>query len=251
MRGKQANSMKRLLLILIFCMVVFPFNSVNAEVKKEAGYISLKASKTIETEPNKAHISFSVETSAGDSKKAAAANNEISNKIISALKEILTGQTDTITTDNFYIRPNYVYGKDNAKSIKNYTAVNSVAIDTQDIKKIAQIIDTAVSNGATGTNNLSYSYENSSSVCAGVYPQLMKELKEQAADIASAAGTSLDGVKYMSTSCSSNVTLSNRKFYAAKTSTALGGAVDESAQPPVEAGKVKVRAEVNADYYVK
>ncbi len=241
---------KSILALFLICLVIFSVNTADAEVKKAAGYISLNASKTLELEPNRVQISFSVETNASDAQSAVKENNEISNKIITALKTVTNSQGDIIRTNNFSVRPNYLYGKDGVRRIKNYIAVNSVTVNTKDIKNIAKIIDTAIANGANRTDNLSYTYENSASVCQNVYPELMKELKLQASGIASASGASLDGIKSVSTSCSSNMAISNGRFYNMAVAADTGG-VEEAVSTPVEAGKVTVRVSVNADYYVK
>ena len=106
------------LFILILGLILFNISYAKAEVKKDAGYISLSGSKTIEAAPNKAQISFAVETDAADAQSAVKENNEISNKIITALKIVTKPQVDTIKTNNFSVRPNYVYGKDGVRRIK-------------------------------------------------------------------------------------------------------------------------------------
>jgi len=242
--------MKKFLVALAIFAFIFQCGLANAEVKKDAGYISLNASKTKELEPDKAQISFAVETNASDAQKAVSANNEVSNKIISALKTVTNAQTDTIKTNNFSVRPNYNYSK-GEKTIKNYTAVNSVTVDTKDIKKISKIIDTAIANGANRMNNLAYFYEDSTSVCRSMYPELMKDLRQQAESIASASGSTLDGVKYLNASCNSDMTVSNGRFYAAKAVMEDSASLGSTDSAPVESGKVKVRVYVNADFYVK
>ena len=238
--------MKKLFFIsFVICAIVLNCSFANAEIKKDAGYISLNSSKTQELEPNKAQVSFAVETTASEAQKAAADNNLVSNKIINALKAVTSTQTD-----NFSVRPNYVYAKDGTRSVKNYTAVNSVTVDTKDIQKISKFIDTAIANGANRTDNLSYSYENSEAVCQSLYPQVMKDLRNQAAALAAASGSVLDGVKFINASCNTDISVSNGRFYAAKAMDSNAFAEGASATP-VESGKVKIRVYVNADYYVK
>ena len=97
--------MKKLFITLLLVgTVLFQINSANAEVKKEAGYISLNASKNKEVMPNRAKISFAVEAIENEAQIAVAKNNEISNKIINALKEITFTETDTIKTNNFFLK---------------------------------------------------------------------------------------------------------------------------------------------------
>lgn len=245
---------KSILCLLLFTSFLYLNQqaiAVSEGVKKEAGYISLNKSITKELEPNKAKITFAVENTSSNAQKASAENNEISNKIIEALKLVTDVQKDTIKTTGFAIRPVYSTTRDGQRVIKNYTAVNSVSVETKDINKVSKFIDTAIANGANRTEGLSYTYENDKSVCDEQYPILLKDLKAQASSIAQAAGSTIDGIKQVNVSCSTDTTISNGRFYMAK-AMAADGAVQETAAPtPVEAGKVKVRVYVNADFYVK
>jgi len=243
---------KTILSLVLFTFILFANQFANAaqpqEIKKEAGYISLNGNKEIEVEPNFAKITFAVENTANNAQKATADNNTVSNNIITALKQITNSKDNVIKTTNFSVRPVYAT-QSRKKTIKNYTAVNSVTVETKDISKVSNLIDTAIENGSNRVNGLSYGYEGEKKVCTDLYPELIKDLKNQANVLAIAAGTSLDGLKHMNASCNMDNYVSNGRFYTKNTS--LDGAVSESTTTPVEAGKVKIRVYVNADFYVK
>ena len=239
-------------LFILFISVNQFANAVTAsDTKRDAGIISLNNSLTKEIEPNIATITFAVENTANEAKKAASENNEISNKIISALKLISSTQTDTIKTSNFSVRPVYTTTSTGKRSIKNYQAINSVKVETKDINKVASFIDAAISNGANRTDNLIYSIQNEKTVCREMYPALVKDLRATAVEIATAAGTSLDGLKQLNVSCNTDSMVSNGRFYA-KSIAMADSASEQAIEPtPVEAGKIKIRVYVNADFYVK
>ena len=242
--------MKKLFTCLFLMgIILFQINSANAEVKKDAGFISLNASKSKEVEPNRARISFAVESIENEAQVAVSKNNEISNKIIKALKELTTIETDTIKTNNFSVRPNYAKALNGTRTIRNYTAINSVIVETKDITKVAKLIDTAIANGANRTDNLSYSFEGEKNECLSLYPLIMKELNEQASILATSSGSILDGIKHINASCNMDMPVSNGRFYAKNAM--ADGAIAETVSTPIEAGKVKVRVYVNAEYYVK
>ncbi len=248
--------MKKSLVLLLLCVSFTAcsqfVNAAAADVKKDAGYISLNASKSVEVEPNIARVTFAVENTAETAQKASSANNEASVKIIDALKLITNVKTDVIRTTNFSVRPVYATNKDGKRIIKNYTAVNSITVQTSNISNVSNLIDAAIANGANRTDGLYYSYENENHACNEMYPQLMNSLKAQASSIAQAAGTSLDGIKSISASCSSESMVSNGRFLLAKSAVSdEAGAAPEALSTPVEAGKVKVRVYVNVDFYVK
>lgn len=242
---------KTILAVTLLAIGIFNSSVVLAaqtqEIKKEAGYISLNGSKEIEVEPNIAKITFAVENTGNDAQKATAENNTISNTIITALKQITNSKDDVIKTTNFSVRP--VYSTQGGKrTIKNYTAINSVTVETRNISDVAKLIDTAIASGSNRVNGLTYGYEAEKEVCSELYPSVIKELKAQAGILAQAAGTSLDGLKHLNASCSVDSTITNSRLYAKGM---MEDSVSVSVSTPVEAGKVKIRVYVNADFYVK
>ncbi|MBQ8634645.1 SIMPL domain-containing protein [bacterium] len=244
--------MKKFVFAIILCISFLTINqyanAAMATEKKAAGYISLNSTMTKEVEPNVAKITFAVENIGTDAQKATTENNIISNTIINALKAITTEATDTIKTTNFSVRPIYVTNN-GKKVIKNYTAVNSITVETKDINKVAKLIDTAIVNGANRVNGLSYSVENEKKICTDLYTEMIKDLKVQATTLAQAAGTTIDGLKYMNATCNMDSVVSNGRYYAK--SAAMDSASTSDLGTPVEAGKVKIRVYVNADFYVK
>lgn len=243
--------MKNIFLVILLCVSIMAINQMaRAEIKKDAGYISLNNSIVKEVEPNLATITFAVENTASEAQKASSENNEVSDKIIKALKAISSSQTDTIKTSNFSVRPVYATTSTGKRVIKNYMAVNSVRVETKDVTKVAKFIDTAIANGANRTDNLVYSLQNEKKVCRELYPTLAKELTSMAQELAVASGTSVDGLKQMNVSCNTD-TVSNGRFFAAKALAASNDMAESSIETPVEAGKIKIRVYVNADYYVK
>ncbi len=247
--------MKKNLIIFSICLgLILTYSNINAfahEPVQDKGYISLSGERTKEVEPNLAKITFAVENTAQSAQKAAEENNNTSNKIITALKAITNAQTDVIKTSNFSISPIYSSSSSGKREIKSYSAVNSVTVQTKDISKVSKLIDTAIANGANRTNNLYYTFENNNSICNELYPEILKELKNNAQTIAAAGGSAVTGIKHINASCNTDMAISNGRFYSAKAMMADGAAVESSVSTPVESGKVKVRVYVNVDFYLK
>lgn len=239
-----------LFLFSILTLSILPVQAVTAENKKEAGYISLNSTKTKDVEPNFAKITFAVENTSSTAQNATIENNKVSSVIINALKTI-SSESDVIKTNNFSVRPVYSTTASGKRVIKNYTAVNSVTVETKDTSKVAKFIDIAIENGANRTDGLQYSYIGDKSVCNELYPLLVQELKSQADILAKAAGTQIDGLKHLNASCNTDSVVSNGRFYAKAAMGSMDSIAEESISTPVEAGKVKIRVYVNADFYVK
>ena len=240
-----------LVILLLFIMGTVFSLPVNAEIKKEAGFISLNSSQVKEIEPNLATVTFAVENTAEEAQKAVSKNNEISDKIIKALKQVSSSNTDIIKTTGFSLRPVYATTATGKRVIKNYTAVNSVRVETKDVQKVAKFIDVAINNGANRTDNLVYSLQNEKKVCAQLYPELAKELTDMAKEIALSTGMTFDGLKYMNVSCNTDNVSNGRYFTKAMLASGAQDTEEAAISAPVEAGKIKLRVYVNADFYVK
>ena len=73
-----------------------------------------------------------------------------------------------------------------------------------------------------------------------------------AGELASASGTTLDGLKHMNVSCNTDTVSNGRFFTKAMSLGASSDMAEESAvSTPVESGKIKIRVYVNAEYFVK
>lgn len=240
-----------LILLLMLCLSFNQFANAAPDLKREAGYVSLNSTKIVEVEPNVARVTFSIENTADDAQKAAYDNSVTSNNIIDALKKVSNLTYDDIKTANYSVRPIYASTKDGKRVIKNYMAVNSVTVETKDVKNIAKFIDTAIASGASRTDGLYYSYDNERAKCAELYPQILKDLKSQADTIAQSIGSYVDGVKIINVTCSTetNVSGNMRLYSSAKSYDAA--AAETVSSTPIETSKVKVRVYVNADFYVK
>ena len=239
--------MKKFSLSLMLCLSLLLIAQIcNAsEIKEEKGYISLSGSMERDVEPNIARITFAVITNAKEVKKASEENNTVTNKIITALKQITKEETDQIKTINYSVNP-VSETKANKREITSYQVNNSITVETKDVKSISKLIDTALANGANIFNSLSFSFENDKTACNEMYPIVLKEMRNEADIIAKAAGTSVTKIKQINASCSTNMSYSNRAVFAAKAENMV---MDTTT--PVEAGKVKVSVRVNADFFVK
>ncbi len=247
--------MKKFLLIAFLLTLFFGLNQIsNAavnETKTEKGYISLSESKTQDADPNMAKITFAIENTDDDAQKAAYENNKISNEIINALKQIAIQDQDIIKTNNYSIRPVYSTNSSGKRVIRNYTAVNSITVETKNISEVSKFIDTALANGANRTEGLSYTFDNEKSVCKELYPEIIKDLRQQADTLAHAAGTSVSGIKSLRVSCGTSYASSSRLTAYSRSSSLDNDLTEDTAPAVVEPGKVKVRVNVNADFYVK
>lgn len=243
--------MKKILLILGLALFAGSFAClpVNATVNRDMGYISINTTESKEIAPNVATIMFGVETTDIDSKRATERNNQISTNVINAVKkELASDKKATVQTKNFNIRPNYKNNNYEERIIKNYTAINTVQVKTNDITKISTLIDVAVKNNVS--NSINFSLEDNDAIATELTNKAVAKAKAQAKSIALAANQKIVGIKSLRVSVYQNTSNNGRLYKTSLVAGAMESATLDTATP-VETGKIKMNASVDAEFYVK
>lgn len=243
--------MKKLFIALgLFAATAFimPANAITV-VEKDMGYVSVNSSADKEIIPDTASIFFTVETVSTDSKAVVNKNKEISSNLILALKPILAlDKTDSIQTKNFALRPNYTYEKNGKKNFVNYTASNTIYVKTKKLENVSKLIDTAVANNATSVSELSFFVENEKQFSGELAQEAIRKAKILAQLTASTLNQRVCGIK------SIRVNVYPQNSYNARYATMNASAKDSTGAGkamPVEFGKIKLQANVDAEFYVK
>lgn len=239
--------MKRVLLTLILlASMLFVGISANAEITdKEQGYISVSESTTKEIAPNQAEISIGIETSDISLQKATDDNKKIANKIYASLKTML-GAEDSIKTSNYSAYPHYTYTKEGKKNLDKYVVSNTVIVKTKNINLVSKLIDTAVSQGATNIAGLQFSASNYEDNYNDLLAELTKKAYNKANTVAKSINSQITGVKSINVNC--NAENNYRPMYAMAKASMEDSA---GASTPIESGKLKIYANVDASFYVK
>lgn len=241
--------MKKLLIILgllVSASLVMPANAITI-VEKDMGYVSINSSASKEIVPDTASIFFSVETVNKDSKAAVNQNKEITSALILALKPILAiDKSDSIQTKNFVLRPNYSFDKNGKSTFQNYTASNTIYVKTKKLENVSKLIDTAVANNATSVSELSFFIENEKQYSGELACEAINNAKVLANLTANTLNQRVKGIK------SIRVNVYPQNQYNARYAT-MNAAKDSATgkATPIEFGKIKLQANVDAEFYVK
>ena len=217
--------------------------------QKDTGYVSVNAVSAKEIIPDTDSIYFSVETSSTDSKAAVNKNKEISSQLIDSLKPILAlDKSDSIQTRNFILRPNYSYDKNGKRTFINYTAVNTIYVKTKKLENVSKLIDLAVKNSATTVSDLNFLVENEKQYAGELAQEALSKAKILATLTASALGQKVTGIKSVRVNIYPQNNYAPRGAMYSNAKTAATGAAKST---PVEYGKIKLQANVDAEFYVK
>lgn len=239
--------MKKFILILCLMLtfgLLTPANAITV-VEKDMGFVSVNANATKEIVPDTASVRFTVQNSAKDSKAAVATNKEQSSTLIGALKPLLNlDEKDILQTKSFVLRPNYSVDKNGNKIFVDYTATNIIYVKTKSIDKISEFIDVAMKNNATGVSDLNFYVENQKQFEGQLAKEALANAKIIAELTASTLGQKVQGIRAVRVNIYPQG--SNGAAYMNAKST-----VSSTPAAPIEYGKVKLQAHVDAEFYVK
>lgn len=242
--------MKKTIILVMALIMSFV---IGTKAFAEQGYISTSATSQVELTPDV--VSFNVEivtTSKESMAKAIAENKRISAKVYENLKKATEkNKSDSLKTSNYSAIPVYRYNN-NKKTLDYYQVTNNVKVHTKQIAIAGQMIDTAMVDGATSVNNVSYDVSNYDAECNKLLAQTSLKAKEQAENIVRALGTEITGVKSVDGSCSfTGKSVMPRMYMSAKTANFSADSAMEAGGTNIEVGTMTLNARVTIYFYVK
>ena len=254
--------MKKFVIASMFsaALLVVPFANLPAGAENKADeclkqcVVSVSYTAEKEVSPDTVQISIAVKTTDKASmQNASKQNKEISDKIYNYLKGAINPENnDYIKTSNYSARPVYIY-QDRKQVYDKYEVSNNIIVHTKNIDKIAQMIDKSLTLGATNVDSLDFSLSSKDKYCDELLTKATTEVVNRANVVATAAGTSVDGIKSIGTSCSLNqyqaVNYARNSLMMAKSAVAEDSAMGSSS--PIEAGVIKVYSTVNGVFRLK
>ena len=204
--------------------------------------VTVSASGSATAPPDVAHINTGVQTKAASAREAMAANTVLMTKLIDGLKAAGLDAKDLHTT-SINLSPRYTQPRDGKQPvITGYFAQNQVRITVRDIKKLGELLDTAISLGATQVNGISFDVSAAETLRDEARKAAMVNARRRAELYAAAAGASLGQVITISeTAQASGV----RLMQSSAMSRSAGASI------PVEAGEMQLETNVYVTWSLK
>ena len=207
--------------------------------KSAERYVSVSATGSVPADPDMASISTGVIVEADTAKDALARNSTVMAKLIDGLKALGIAPKD-IQTTAVNVEPRYVQAKDGRPAtISGYRVVNQVRLTVREVKRLGEILDSAITLGANQVNGISFDVANAETLKDDARKQAMVNAKRRAELYATAAGAQLGSVLTISEDVSSGP----RPMPLART--AMAGNV------PIEAGTRTLTVEVHVTYALR
>lgn len=229
---------KFLPVLALSALLAFPVLSPASENERT---LTVRASSTEEAAPDIAVITVAVETMALSARESASENAAASGKVIKSVRKVLA-QSDRIDTSSFSVFPVYDFDKSRREILRGFRTVNQIKVIASKPSSAGEILDNAIQAGANRVVEVRFDLKDTAAACDGLIRTAAERAASQAKAASSAFGAELDGVKSIAPSCGKEIEGPVR-LYAAD-------AMMKAAGTPIEPGMVRLRAEVEAVYFL-
>lgn len=227
-----------LALLASFLSVEVPEALADAPEKRT---ISLSATGTVKTKPDKVDITTGVTSEGQTARDALDKNTEAMAKVVAGLKEAGIEPKD-IQTTNFSVSPIYEQKKQgHAAFITGYRVTNQVHITVRDTGKLGDILDTVVGLGANQIGSISFGVSEPEALKDEARKQAMRNAIADAKLYAETAGVELGPVL--------TITEETGGYIPRYAEAAAPMAMDKAA--PIEAGTTTIEVQLRVTWELR
>ena len=170
-----------------------------AQDRQEAGIVEVTGFASVSVSPDRAVVSFAVETREESAGAAANGNAETMDGVLTALRAAgFTGLT--LETHGYSLQPQYGMieeGNRRVRVIEGYAALNNVRAGLEDLDAVGRAIDAAIGAGANRVAGLSFVASDTEAARREALTMAVEKAREEAATMAAALGHGLGAVLEM------------------------------------------------------
>ena len=161
-------------------------------------------------------------------------------KVVAAIKAAGVADKD-IQTSMLSLQPVYDYSTNGQGKLTGFQVINVVAVTVRDISKVGDLIDAAVTAGATSVDGVTFRVDNETAAEAQARTAAVADARAKADALATAAGVSIQGVSQIA---ENTATVPYPLPYAA------GAAPAKDASTPVSPGTTEIDITVTVVYRI-
>ena len=200
--------------------------------------IVTSASAEVDLKPDRAALSFTVESRGGTAARAGAETARKQRAVLDTLRAMGIS-ADQMTTMSIDISPEYVYpGQNQPPRVSGYVARNSVRIDVLKIDQTGSLIDAGLAKEATGVGSLDFSSSKEAEARRQALELAVGKAKAEAESMARAAGVNIGTLIELVAQPQFVQPIYNRAFRSAMASPSADAT-------PVSPGQLKISATVS------
>ena len=213
-------------------------------VRVEGARIITTATEEVELAPDRAMLTFSVETRAKTAGAAGAENARIQSAVLDTLRRLGIGSAQ-LRTLGFSLNPEYQYPRDGTKPLLiGYQAQNSIQVEVRTLTAVGTIIDAGLAKGATNVGSLRFFASSNELAFRDALRRAVTRARADAETIAESAGGIISGVIEIRVLPSP----SGRGELEVAGGMAMRSAQAMDVATPVEGGVLKVSVSIEAKF---
>jgi uncharacterized protein YggE len=213
-------------------------------VAATASRIVTTATEEVEIAPDRAAITFSVETRGRTAAAAGTENARIQAAVLDTLRRVGIASAQ-LKTQGVSINPEYEYPREGGRpTVVGYQAQNSIQVEVRQISLIGTVIDAGLSRGATNVGGLRFFASSTEAATREAMRKAVARARADADAIADAAGGRIGGVIEIV----ANPITANPVGPMVMATMAMRSAERADVQTPIESGVLKVIVSVEARF---
>lgn len=166
-------------------------------VQPETPTLNLSAYGEVRAAPDKAMITFGVQTEATTAAEAMAQNRTRMNQVMQALRRAGIEER-YIQTSGLNLSPQYDYVQNEPPRLRGYQAVNRVTVEIRDLDRVGSTADAVVSAGVNQIDGISFGLINPQQAEDQARMAAVQALQAKANLYANALGVRLAGIRNLS-----------------------------------------------------
>ena len=160
------------------------------EVPQERGFIEVSGTGSVTVDPDRATMSFALETRGVGAADAASQNADIMDRVLAAVRAAGFPDLD-LRTHGYSVRPEYSSGNQRVREIVAYTALNNVTATTSDVDGVGRLIDLAIGSGANRVTSIGFYASDTEAARREALAEAVRHARSQAEVIAESLGHEL------------------------------------------------------------
>ena len=193
--------------------------------------------------PDLAHVQLGVQIQKPTAKAARDAAATAMASVVAAVKQLGVADKD-IQTTQVSLNAVYDYPANAAPVLRAYQLTNQVVVTVRDLTKLTDVVDNAVSAGATTVDGISFDVADRTALEAQAREAAANDARAKADVYAKTLGLAITGVASVSEQVSTPV------WYSPAYANLAAGAAADKASTPVQAGSTDVTITVQVSFLI-
>lgn len=149
--------------------------------------VTVSASSSVQLAPDKASVTFGVNTQKSTAAQAQESNAEAVQSVIAVLTERGI-EEKSIRTGNYSMYPRYDYSSSGGSRIVGYTVCTTLTIQDQDIDSVGKLLSDCVAAGINSVDSVTFLCSTYDDAYNDALAQAVQAAREKAEALAAAAG---------------------------------------------------------------